>query len=134
MSMSPFSIKCETHLITLVSHLRQRETRVSNLALVPKIFHTPCSLPTHSSFSKPPSPCPSVAASAPQSPRTPPSPPVVLDSSHGAHHHLDPALKNTTALTPPPEHVIVPDLTSGPLLDLGFLASPTPLPSPTFSR
>jgi hypothetical protein len=45
-----------------------------------------------------------------------------------------PASERTTALTPPLEHVIVPDLTSGPLLDLGFLASPTLLPSPTFGR
>jgi hypothetical protein len=42
--------------------------------------------------------------------------------------------KHATTLTPPPEHVIVPDLPGGPFLDLGFPASPTPPPPPTFGH
>jgi hypothetical protein len=49
------------------------------------------------------------------------SPP--LHPSHPRHCRLlssTPALERATTLTPPPEHVVVPDLAGGPLLDLGF--------------
>jgi hypothetical protein len=89
-------------------------------------FSLSLSLAKLSNFLKPPS------ALALLSPQTPP-PPAILDPGLGAHHRLIPGLgaHHCLVLGLKACRRLVPNLTGGPLLDLGFLASPTVLPSPT---